>query len=122
LKVNTRFKIPGILLELINQITMIKHLDFKVTGRVQRVGFRFLTLKRAYELGIYGYVKNLKEKDSLYIEAEGREDAMNLFVKWVKRGPPFSEVKNVEIYEGEVRHYNSFEILSETKNHKLQHA
>lgn len=97
---------------------MYRHYNIKVTGRVQRVGFRFMTMKRAYELGIKGYVKNLKERDQLYIEAEGEDDVMCTFLSWVRRGPPFSEVKNMEAVEGEIKKYSSFEITHD--NHNLQ--
>lgn len=101
---------------------MLAHYDIKVTGRVQKVGYRFLSLKTAYELGIRGYVKNLKEKDSIYIEAEGEEDALSSFLVWVRKGPPFAEVKNVEFHEGEVKNYSTFEIVHDVKSNALQHA
>lgn len=101
---------------------MLRHYDIKVTGRVQKVGFRFLSLKRAYELGIRGYVKNLPEKDAVYIEAEGEEEALCSFLLWVRKGPPFAEVKNVDFHEGEVRNYSTFDIVHEVKNNNFQHA
>ncbi len=101
---------------------MIRHYDIKVTGKVQKVGFRFLSLQKAYELGIRGYVKNLPEKDSVFIEAEGEEDAICTFLSWLRKGPPFSEVKNIEFKEGEVKNDSSFDIINEAKNNKSQKA
>ena len=101
---------------------MLRHYDIKVIGRVQKVGFRFLTLKRAYELGIKGYVKNLTEKDAVYIEAEGEEEALCSFLLFVRKGPPFSEVKNVDFHESDLKNYPTFDIVHEVKNNKLQHV
>ena len=99
---------------------MYRHYNIKVTGRVQKVGFRFMTMKRAYELGIKGYVRNMKDRDSVYIEAEGDDEAMCTFLAWVKKGPPFSEVKSMEHTEGEVKNYKSFEIFHESShNYKV---
>ena len=100
---------------------MYRHYNIKVTGHVQKVGFRFMTMKRAYELGIKGYVRNMKEKDSIYIEAEGDDEPMCAFLVWIRHGPPFSEVKNMEHTEGEVKNYTSFEIVHDSHNyHTIQ--
>ncbi|WP_431293764.1 acylphosphatase [Pedobacter sp. P26] len=50
----------------------MKHLNIKVTGKVQGVGFRETTKIIANQMMVNGFVRN--EKDgSVYIEAEGEE-------------------------------------------------
>ena len=66
----------------------------KVYGKVQQVGFRFYTRKKAQELGLYGFVKN--ELDgSVYIEVEGPEIEMEHFVLWCHQGPKWARVDKV---------------------------
>jgi acylphosphatase len=66
-----------------------------VTGRVQGVGFRWSAAREAHERGIKGFVRNLPD-GSVYIEAEGTAEQLNLFVEWCKRGPRYSVVESVK--------------------------
>ena len=52
-----------------------------VTGRVQNVGFRYYTRKTAHEFGLMGFVRNQTD-GSVYIEAEGDEQAIARFITW----------------------------------------
>ena len=101
---------------------MCRHINLIVTGTVQRCGFRFLTLKRACELSVKGFVKYLDRRDAVYIEAEGEDDAVDSFLKFIKKGPPFSEVKSVEIHETEMKNFSTFEIIKTNKHSVLQNA
>ena len=67
----------------------------KVYGRVQGVGFRFYTNKKAVELGISGYVQN-KPDGSVYIEAEADETDLLTFIDWCNIGPQWARVAKVE--------------------------
>jgi acylphosphatase len=67
----------------------------KVYGKVQGVGFRFYTNKKANELKVTGYVKN-KPNNSVYIEAEGNEKDLLLFIDWCHIGTQWSRVTKVE--------------------------
>jgi len=67
----------------------------KVYGRVQGVGFRFYTQKKANELEITGYVKN-RPDGSVYIEAEGEENNLELFIRWCEDGPSWAHVSKLE--------------------------
>lgn len=69
-----------------------------VRGRVQGVGFRYFTFKWAERLGIYGWVKNLFD-GSVEIEAEGKKNDLDEFMKKVKEGPRFGYVETAEIVE-----------------------
>ena len=48
----------------------------KVFGKVQGVGFRYYTQRKAVELGITGFVQN-RPDGSVYIEAEGEEEDLD---------------------------------------------
>ncbi|QER67308.1 acylphosphatase [Paucilactobacillus nenjiangensis] len=48
----------------------MESIKITVTGRVQRVGFRWSVVSLAQRLNIKGFVKNLPNGD-VYIEAEG---------------------------------------------------
>ncbi len=70
----------------------------QVFGRVQGVGFRFYTERKARELGIEGYVQN-RPDGSVYIEAEGPEEQLNQFVAWCHTGPQWARVLEVKLTE-----------------------
>jgi acylphosphatase len=89
---------------------MLKHLNITITGKVQRIGFRFQALQMAYEYGIKGNVKNLNH-NKVYIEAEGDEESLDKYLKWAKKGPPGSVVKDFLVEEGEMKNYNAFDII-----------
>jgi acylphosphatase len=79
---------------------MPKHLNITILGRVQGVGFRHAARDQARYLGLKGYVKN-KMDGSVYIEAEGDDAALSLFVKWCRQGPPFAMVEELDVHEAE---------------------
>ena len=88
----------------------MKHLSIKVIGKVQGVFFRASTKAVADQMGIKGLVKN--EKDgSVYIEAEGSETFLAMFVEWCNEGPDKAKVENVEVSEGELKNYRNFEVV-----------
>ncbi|MFB6217279.1 MAG: acylphosphatase [Candidatus Aenigmatarchaeota archaeon] len=67
-----------------------------VSGRVQGVTFRASTRRKARELNIDGWVRNL---DDGRVEAvfEGDEDSVKEIVEWCKEGPSAARVDDVEI-------------------------
>lgn len=76
----------------------MKSVSIKVYGKVQGVGFRFYTQKKARELGIQGFVKNILD-GSVYVEAEGTEEKMDKFILWINDGPPWARVDDVRIQD-----------------------
>ncbi|MBL7138499.1 MAG: acylphosphatase [Bacteroidales bacterium] len=92
----------------------MKHLNITVRGRVQRIGFRFYTMEAAYKYRVNGFVMN-QDDDSVYIEAEGEEEAVEKFLQWCHKGPLVARVEEVEFKEGPIKEYTSFEIKSRTK-------
>lgn len=79
----------------------MKHLNITVKGKVQNVGFRFYTNKKAVELGIKGYVKNMPD-GSVYIEAEADEVTLDHFVLWCKKGPSWARVDELLIQDAPI--------------------
>ena len=67
------------------------------SGRVQGVFFRGSTERRARQLGLSGWVRNLADGrvEALF---EGEEDAVRKAVDFLRRGPPHSRVTDVTIH------------------------
>ena len=88
----------------------MKHIKIKITGKVQGVFFRVSTKAVANQMGVKGLVKN--EKDgSVYVEAEGDETTLSIFLEWCNEGPDKSIVENVVVEDGEVKNYRNFEVV-----------
>jgi acylphosphatase len=71
-------------------------IHFLVEGRVQNVGFRRFAKNTAKQLSLSGWVKNLST-GQVEINAVGREEKINLFVKKIKNGNFLSVVKKISI-------------------------
>jgi acylphosphatase len=88
----------------------MKHINIKVSGKVQGVFFRASTKAVADQMGIKGLVKN--EKDgSVYIEAEGDEISLSMFLEWCNEGPDKAVVENVIVADAEMKNYRNFEVV-----------
>lgn len=80
-----------------------------VSGIVQGVFFRDNTRRKAIELGLRGYAKNLPD-GNVEIAAEGSEDKLNELIEFVKKSPGASEVENISIKHKQPENFKSFEI------------
>jgi acylphosphatase len=88
----------------------MKHINIKISGKVQGVYFRTSTKAVADQMGVKGLVKN--EKDgSVYAEAEADEITLAMFVDWCNEGPEKAQVENVEVVDGELKNYRNFEVV-----------
>jgi acylphosphatase len=67
---------------------------FIVSGRVQGVGFRAWTVRRAQVLDLRGTVRN-RPDGTVELEAEGSEDAMRRLRELIARGPESAVVRQV---------------------------
>jgi acylphosphatase len=67
-----------------------------VTGRVQGVGFRYSTLRKASGLGLTGWVRN--ERDgSVEIYCEGPAGQVAALLDWLEAGgPASSRISHIE--------------------------
>ena len=81
-----------------------------VQGKVQGVGFRYHTQRRAASLKITGTVEN-KYDGSVEIFAFGEEASLNIFKKWCQKGPAYSFVKNFKVNNIPYKQKKYFEIL-----------
>jgi acylphosphatase len=88
---------------------MKKAVILKITGRVQKVSFRYYTRKTAQELGVSGFVKN-ETDGSVYIEAEGEEEILDKFMLWCHKGPNWARVDHINIQASQVLGYEGFEV------------
>lgn len=67
-----------------------------VHGRVQGVGFRYATAEAARDFGVAGWVRNRRDGT---VEAwlQGRAEAVDRAVAWMRRGPRSARVDRVEV-------------------------
>jgi len=90
---------------------MTKRIDVIVSGRVQGVAFRWHTLQKAREMGIFGSVRNLPD-GTVAIVAEGETGPLQRFMAWLGQGPAHARVVSTEVHWSEARgEYTDFIIL-----------
>jgi acylphosphatase len=82
---------------------------FTVRGEVQGVGFRWAAREEAARLGLVGGVRNLRD-GSVEAEAQGDEEAVERFAAWLRRGPRWARVTEVDVEELPGLKASSFEI------------
>lgn len=69
---------------------------FKISGRVQGVGFRFWAVRLARSLGgVSGYACNLPDGDVLIL-ASGEESVINSMLLYLYKGPLFARIDKIE--------------------------
>ncbi|MDY6934597.1 MAG: carbamoyltransferase HypF [Spirochaetota bacterium] len=98
---------------------MNKHLEIRIQGIVQGVGFRPFIYRIAYENNINGYVRN--DTEGVLIHAEGSNDQINAFINEIREAPPpLSSIQSISIVERDREGYENFRITkSETSNKRL---
>lgn len=74
---------------------------YRVTGRVQGVGFRWWTRRTAERLGLRGTVRNARD-GSVEIHAEGSGEALEEFRQRLEAGPPGARVEGVSSQEWDI--------------------
>jgi acylphosphatase len=67
-----------------------------ISGRVQGVGFRFFVQRRAHQVGVAGFVRNLPD-GRVEATAEGPVRAVQELIDAVRTGPPGAVVTSVEL-------------------------
>ena len=78
-------------------------------GRVQGVGYRDATLRRAREHGVMGWVRNGGDGRVL-VHAEGAEDAVEDLIMFLNDGPPGARVVEVAVERVEAEGHEQFAI------------
>jgi len=92
-----------------NYYNTMKCIHLIVSGKVQGVFFRDSTRRKAQELGLNGYAKNLPDGNAEVV-AEGQEEKINKLIEFIKNNPGHSKVKEVKINHRELENFNGFEI------------
>ncbi|HID43955.1 MAG TPA: acylphosphatase [Archaeoglobaceae archaeon] len=88
----------------------MQRVEVYVSGLVQGVGFRYFTRKMAKEIGVSGYVMNLRD-GRVFIVAEGNDEQIEKFLSTIKQGPSFAIVKNIEVLQkGTTGEFSEFKI------------
>jgi len=92
-------------------MTDLASVQIIVYGYVQGVFFRAFTSRRAKELGLTGYVRNLPSGEAVEVQAEGERKNLEELISYLKVGPPAARVEKVitnwSEYSG---NYSSFNI------------
>jgi len=81
-----------------------------IRGRVQGVGFRYFVKQKADLMNITGFVKNQYD-GSVYIEAEGESEQLELFIITCKQGPWAARVVNSEVQYCPLQGFTEFKIM-----------
>jgi acylphosphatase len=76
----------------------LKARKFLISGRVQGVAFRYFTERVACSLDITGWVRNLPG-GGVEALAQGPEEALELFYKKMREGPPAARVTDVQVFD-----------------------
>ena len=82
-----------------------------VYGYVQGVLFRAFVSRRARELGLTGYVRNLPRGEAVEVNAEGERKQLEKLIDHLRVGPPAAKVERVVVNWAEYTgSYSSFDI------------
>jgi len=88
---------------------MKKHLNIRITGRVQGVFFRSYLRENARKLGISGFAENMPD-GSVYAEAEGEEADLAEFLGLSRSGPYHARVGKIEHDFGPIKNFKEFDV------------
>ncbi len=90
----------------------MKQVKIIVSGKVQGVGFRYYTRKKAEQLGVRGYVRNLKN-GNVEIVTVGETKQVDTLIEWARSGSPAAVVNDLKIkaIDELEEKYQDFEIL-----------
>ncbi len=92
------------------QTTNTVRLHAIIHGRVQGVSFRYYTRRRAGELGLKGYVRNLWD-GTVEVVAEGPRPAVDRLLAFLHKGPPAAFVTQVDVrWAAPTGEFSSFEV------------
>ena len=69
-----------------------------ISGRVQGVFYRESTRQQADALKLRGAVRNLRD-GRVEVQVAGDEESVASLIKWLKTGPKFAKVSNIEVID-----------------------
>lgn len=70
--------------------------EILVAGRVQGVGYRDFAQRKASQLGLLGYVMNLRD-GRVRVRVEGAREAIEELAHELEKGPPLAWVEDVSL-------------------------
>jgi len=70
--------------------------EILVEGRVQGVGYRNFVQRKAAQLGLAGYVMNLKD-GNVRVRVEGSREAIEELARELTKGPPLARVESLAV-------------------------
>ena len=70
--------------------------EILVQGRIQGVGYRAFVQRKAGQLGLAGYVMNLRN-GSVRVRVEGSRQSIEELTRDLEKGPPLSRVDHVAV-------------------------
>jgi len=76
----------------------MKRVRLFISGDVQGVSYRYRSSRKARELGLRGFVRNLYD-GRVEVVVEGDNKEINEFLNFCKNSPGFSQVSRIEIKE-----------------------
>ncbi|MDF2460624.1 MAG: acylphosphatase, partial [Candidatus Saccharibacteria bacterium] len=79
------------------------------SGKVQGVYFRDTAKRRAIKFGISGFARNQPD-GTVYIEAEGDDDAVAQYIAWCHEGSRQAVVEDVAVTEHQPVGHQGFRI------------
>lgn len=87
----------------------MKRVHLMIHGDVHGVSFRYYTRKKAQELELVGFVRNVPE--GIEIVAQGEDRNVGILIDFCKRGPSSARVEDVEIVEEKPKDdFKNFEV------------
>ncbi|AWR86515.1 acylphosphatase [Meiothermus taiwanensis] len=81
-----------------------------VSGRVQGVGYRYFTRKKALELGLSGYAENLSD-GRVEVVAEGEKTDLELLIHHLRQGPRGALVEQIDVQWSKAAGLQGFQIF-----------
>jgi len=81
-----------------------------ISGRVQGVGFRYFVQKRAAELGVAGWARNLDD-GRVEVYAVGPPKKLSDLAAALHAGPAMSDVRTVEERDDSVQRLDGFRAI-----------
>ena len=87
----------------------MKTIRLTIKGRVQGVFYRATAKDVADQLGIKGWIRNLRD-NNVEIRATSTGELLQKFIDWCKQGPPRARVEEVIVEELDLQEFNDFRI------------
>ena len=69
---------------------------YRISGRVQGVGFRYFAEAVAGREGVHGWIRNLPD-GAVEAQAEGDAESVERFERAIRHGPPGARVDDVDV-------------------------